>query len=336
MDFVDIVSLNYYKFVKPSKVKVFLKEIENSNYEFSLDSDLREVGFQEIEKANKLNVLIIPFFDERFPQSLKLIKDPPLLLYVKGNFKGFSNDSFAIVGSRKSTAYGRSIAYKTAYELSSLGITIVSGLAYGIDGEAHRGALDGGKNTIAILGNGVDVIYPNENANLYRKIEEYSFLVSEFPLQSKPTKYNFPYRNRIISGLSLGVLVVEAEEKSGSLITATHAIEQGKEVFAVPQNITSKTSVGVNLLIRDGATPFLSVNDVLYGIKAFNKYLKKENSVNDLTEDEKEILSKIEDGDTLDKIKEKLNLNEAIILTKLTFLEVKGFIKKASGRYYKV
>lgn len=335
MDLIDAVALNYYRFFKPSEVKSFLEEFEKGNFDFELPKDLREVGFKELEKAEKSKVRIIPFFDETFPKSLKVIKEKPILLYVKGHFTGFKDESFGIVGSRKSTPYGEGIAYKVSSELSQLGITVVSGLAYGIDSQAHRGALDNGGNTIAVLGNGALVVYPRGNLSLYRRIEEVSFLISEFPLETKPAQYNFPFRNRLISGLSAGVLVVEATEKSGSLITASYAIEQGKEVFALPQNITNPTSRGTNALIKDGAIPFLDVKDILENVRIFNKFLLQYNR--DLPFDEdKEMLEKIYDGDTFDTLKEKFQMDEKELISKLTLLEVKGLLKKMGGRYFKV
>ena len=191
-----------------------------------------------------------------YPQQLKNIYDPPLKLYVLGNKQILQEKGIAIVGSRKATEYGKKVAFQFANQLAKKGINIISGLALGIDTYAHFGALQPqftGK-TIAVLGSGLDEIYPKENIELAKQIIKLGgCIISEYPLGTKPQKLNFPQRNRIISGLSKGVLIVEASEKSGSLITADFALEQGRGVFAVPGNISSKTSIGTNNLIKQGA-----------------------------------------------------------------------------------
>lgn len=336
MDLLKIVALNYMRFNKPKEAKIYLKEIfEHNSFDFEIEKEFLEFAFKEIEKAEKQNVKIIPYFSEEFPQSLLSIKDRPLVLYVKGDFEGFPEDAIAVVGSRKCTNYGKSISYKIAFDLAREGVNVISGLAYGIDSSAHSGAIDSGGRTIAVLGSGIDVIYPSDHSSLAKRIEENGFLVSEFPFGTMPLKYNFPFRNRIISGLSLGVVVVEAELKSGSLITAMHAIDQGKEVFAVPGNITSPTSEGTNLLIRDGAIPLLSVNDIFESISSLN-HIRHRKSEENLSEKECLIMELLEDGDTFDTVKERVNLDDSELLTLLTMLEVKGKIKKNAGRYFKI
>lgn len=335
MDLIDVVALNYMRFNKPKDAKPYLEEFEKNN-SFELDgrNDLRNFGKNELEKADRLEVEIIPFYSEEFPRQLLEIKQKPLLLYTKGRLKQIPLEAVAIVGSRKCTSYGKTISYKFAYELGKLGVCVISGLAYGIDSEAHKGAIESNGTTIAVLGNGVDVVYPREHLELYKEIEAKGLLISEFPLESKPTKYNFPFRNRLISGLSFAVAVVEAEVKSGSLITAMHALEQGKEVFAVPGNITSKTSRGTNELIRDGAIPVLGVDDIIENIPQL-KHLSNSAKVYKPSKEEDVILSQIEDGDTFDTILEKVNKDERELLMLLTLLEMKGLIKKSSGRYFK-
>lgn len=200
---------------------------------------------------------------KEYPKQLKSIYDPPLKLYVLGNKKLLQQKAIAIIGARKSTTYGKSIAYKIAKELSEKGINIISGLAIGIDTYAHLGALNFGR-TIAVLGSGIDQIYPKENIELARKIIKLGgCIVSEYPEGMKPERLYFPQRNRIISGLSNGVLVVEASKTSGSLITVEFAIEQGREVFVVPGDITRKQSEGCNELIKDGATIILSSQEII-------------------------------------------------------------------------
>lgn len=205
-----------------------------------------------------------------YPERLRNIYDPPLNLYVLGNKEILNKKGIAIVGSREATSYGKKVAFKFAKELSEQGINIISGLAIGIDAYAHLGNLQAqdtrvsiGK-TIAVLGSGIDNIYPKDNIEIARKIiKTGGCIISEYPCGTKPDKLHFPQRNRIISGLSNGVLVVEASEKSGALITIDFALDQGKEVFAIPGEITNKNSKGCNELIRDGARMVLSVQEII-------------------------------------------------------------------------
>ena len=207
--------------------------------------------------------------NNEYPNQLKNIYDPPAKLYVLGNRYILNQKNFAIVGSRKATEYGKKVAMQISKELSENGLNIVSGLAIGIDSYAHLGCLqvkDAGK-TIAVLGSGLDVIYPKENRKLAEQIiNSGGCIISEYPIGSKIEKNNFPQRNRIISGLSEGILVVEASKKSGALITAEFGIEQGKEVFAVPGDINREQSEGCNLLIKDGANVVTSSQDIIYVI----------------------------------------------------------------------
>ncbi len=208
---------------------------------------------KEVEGAEKANCRLIPYACEDYPPLLKQIGDPPLVLYVRGDVKVLSQYAVAMVGTRRPTAYGSSVAHRLARDLAQRQLVIVSGLARGIDAASHRGALETDGKTIAVLGSGIDVIYPRENKRLAEKIMEHGAMISEFPLGTAPTPENFPIRNRIISGLSLGAIIVEAAEYSGSLITARLAVEQNREVYAVPGNITSAQSFGTNLLIKQGA-----------------------------------------------------------------------------------
>ena len=202
---------------------------------------------------------------KEYPERLKNIYDSPKKLYVLGNKSLLQRKCVAIVGARESTLYGKNVAYELAIQLSQRGIVIISGLALGIDTYAHIGALQGG--TIAVLGSGIDNIYPKGNIELARKIiKNNGCIISEYPLSSKPERLHFPQRNRIISGLSEGVIVVEASKKSGALITAEFALEQGKEVFAVPGDIKRKQSEGTNKLIKDGAMIVTEYKDILENI----------------------------------------------------------------------
>ena len=208
---------------------------------------------REIKKAEKEDIKIITFRDTSYPKALSLISDPPLVLYVKGEVKETDRLSVGIVGSRMASDYGKRVTREFVSELGKAGFTIVSGLAKGIDAEAHRTALKVGVRTLAVLGCGIDVVYPEENRKLFSEIPSSGAIISEFPFGTPPSKENFPQRNRIIAGLSLGIVVIEAAERSGALITARLAIEEGREVFAVPGPITSPLSCGTNKLIKDGA-----------------------------------------------------------------------------------
>lgn len=218
---------------------------------------------EEIRRVDAAGVELVSFTDSNYPARLRAIADPPPLLYIKGHLRTEDDKSVAIVGSRSASEYGRRVARDLARGLSSLGFTVVSGMARGIDGVAHEAALNSGGRTIAVLGSGVDRAYPPEHDRLYQKIIENGAVISELPIGTRPAAFNFPARNRLISGLSLGVVVVEATEKSGSLITAALAVEQGREVFAVPGEVGSSRSRGTHRLIRQGAKLVETVNDII-------------------------------------------------------------------------
>lgn len=210
----------------------------------------------------------IIFNDEDYPEILKEIYDPPKCLYVIGNKEVLNGKNIAMVGCRENSEYGKKAAYYFSYNLSKAGLNIVSGLAKGIDSYSHIGALAANEKTIAVIGSGLDNIYPKENVELARKIiETGGCIISEYPLGTKPEKRNFPARNRIISGISEAVIIVEAQEKSGTLITADFALEQGRDLFVVPGNINSKNSIGTNKLLQEGAYPITSYMDVLKTLK---------------------------------------------------------------------
>ena len=208
---------------------------------------------RDLEASAKAGCQVVAYSSDDYPPRLKQIPDPPLVLYVRGDVKVLSRYALAIVGTRRPTAYGSQVAQRLAHDLAQRQLVIVSGLARGIDSAAHRGALEAAGKTVAVLGSGIDVIYPRENKRLAEQVTECGALISEFPPGTSPAPENFPIRNRTISGLALGVVVVEAAEYSGSLITARLALEQNREVFAVPGNITSAQSFGPNHLIKQGA-----------------------------------------------------------------------------------
>ena len=248
---------------KKSLEKLDLKESEINNI---LENEEKRNLEKYVNYMVKHNILLVSCFSEKYPDSLKFIDNRPVFLYIRGNIENLYEDCIAIVGSRNASIYGRNVARKIAKELADRNINIVSGLAAGIDKFAHLGALESktGK-TIAVLGTGIsdNEIYPFENKKLFENIlESKGTIISEFKLGTKPLKYNFPLRNRIISGLSKKLIVVEAAQNSGSLITADFALEQGKDIYAVPGNITSENSVGTNELIKQGAYLFNKIDDL--------------------------------------------------------------------------
>lgn len=233
-----------------TKYNLVLQQKESENFE----------KYKKITK--KLAVELINSESKHYPRQLKNIPEMPYSLHLKGKQNLFENKIVGIVGSRKSSAYGNEVAYKVGKILSNKGYTVISGLAKGIDAYAHKGALEGEGSTIAVIGSGLDYIYPKENTKLFLDVSKKGLIISEFYLGTKPLSYNFPRRNRIISGLCDFLIVIEATHKSGSLITVNHAIKQGKDVLAVPGEIFSKTSEGTNMLIRDGAYPLISLDDL--------------------------------------------------------------------------
>lgn len=218
---------------------------------------------RELELIDEYGCQIVTFYDAAYPPLLKEIDIPPLLLYVRGELKPEDALSIALVGSRQAKDYGRRVSYQLSFQLAQRGLTVISGFAKGIDTCAHRGALEAGGRTIAVMGNGLSLIYPAGNSELAEKIIESGALISEFPMGMKPRGENFPRRNRIISGLTFGTVVVEASNRSGALITARLASEQGREVFAVPGEIFSELSTGTHKLIDNGAKLISTVDDLL-------------------------------------------------------------------------
>lgn len=290
-------------------------------------------------KIEKNNINVLTTLDEDYPESLYNIPDRPAILYYRGKLKSEDKLSIGIVGSRKATAYGKWACERFTRELSEMGITIVSGLATGIDTYAHKMALESGGRTIGVLGNGLDIIYPKNNHKLYNELANNGCIFSEYPLGTEPFPYNFPQRNRIISGLSLGIIVIEAKEKSGSLITAHHGLEQGKDIFAVPGNINSIYSGGTNKLIKDGARPLLDIDDIIeeiYELQIICQERKKSGfDFSDLSIDEEKIMKIIIEGPVhSDNIVIKTGIDISTVMSILTGLELKGMIKELSGRVF--
>ncbi|MGQ9646241.1 MAG: DNA-processing protein DprA [Thermodesulfobacteriota bacterium] len=295
---------------------------------------------KELVLLKQVGAKVMTIRDASYPARLKEIYDPPPLLYVRGNLEEEDGLALAIVGSRKTTPYGRWITEKISEELARQGITIVSGLARGIDSFAHWGALSGGGRTIAVLGSGVDVVYPPENRSLYHKILNQGAVLSEFPMGSPPEAGHFPKRNRIISGLSIGVVVVQASADSGSLITANYALEQGREVFAVPGNVGSESSRGTHQLIKDGAKLVESGEDILEEIlpqwrKEKEAAQEVERPARDLTEEEKVLYECL--GETplhIDVLIRKSAFDPGKVSSLLLNLELKGLICQWPGKCF--
>lgn len=290
--------------------------------------------------------------EDYYPPLLRQIYDPPPIIYFYGDIGATKKPSLAIVGSRRHSLYGKEIAYKLASELTERGFTIVSGMARGIDTWAHKGALAAGGKTIAVLGCGLDICYPPENKGIKEKIQSAGAVLSEFPPGNPPLPQNFPRRNRIISGLSLGTIVVEAGEKSGALITADYALEQGREVFAVPGNISSPYSRGCHRLIKQGAKLVERVEDIIEEISLFvcqedlsSPGFKEEGSPGSPDNSEKDkVHLKPEEKALLNIIPyEPLTLEEIVSLSEMPLfqvnallleLELKGVIKQLPGKYF--
>jgi DNA processing protein len=301
--------------------------------------DWKLVG-KQLELMEKNQVQLLTFKDEAYPENLKAIYDPPPFLFIKGEIEERDRNAIAIVGSRAASPYGKKIAEKIGRELAKRGITIISGLAWGIDSIGHLAALKENSRTIAVFGSGLDVIYPSENRKLAEKIIRNGAILSEFFMGTKPERPNFPRRNRLISGLSLGVVVIEAGPKSGALLTAQHALEQNREVFAVPGNIGAKTSEGTNKLIKEGAKLVTKVEDILEELKMITTLEQKERSriekdLSQLSEAERIIYNLITDEPYhIDKIAQNTNVATSQALSTLLSLELKGFIKQLSGKMF--
>lgn len=297
----------------------------------------RDVSLEQVwERIQSLGVQVFTWDDEAYPRHLKEIDQPPPVLYVRGTLKPEDEWAVAIVGTRKVTAYGRQVAEDTATVLAHSGVTIVSGLARGVDSIAHQAAVNAGGRTLAVLGNGVDLVYPPENRKLATQVIEHGALISDYPLGTQPDGVNFPPRNRIISGLSLAVVIVEAGQTSGALITASFAVEQGRDVFAVPGNINAPQSQGTNRLIRDGAQPLLSPQDVL---EALNLTMVTEHQAARVTlptDPVESRLYKLLSGQPMhvDEIRAQADLPIEAVSATLAMMELKGMVRQVGGMNY--
>lgn len=305
--------------------------------------------YRELELADKAGVAVTTVFDPAYPSSLRSLPDPPIVLYSWGSWTGTDSErSIAVVGSRMATHYGRLCAKTISHDLAEAGVTIISGLARGVDTEAHAGALDAGGRTIAVIGAGLNRLYPQENGNLARRIADgYGAVVSEFPMDMPPSRTTFPMRNRIVSGWSRATLVVEASGRSGALITARMAAEQGREVFCIPGPVDRHSSDGCHALIRDGATLASSASDILHdmkwaspeqGLPLFSPRSPSPSAqAAPPTPEEEEILHAIRLGfNTIDTLCASLGKPAGAVTPLLSRMQITGQITPDAGGYFSV
>ncbi len=304
-------------------------------------TEARNRARRELALLVPSDISLLSCTSPQYPPALLSIADPPVLLYCRGSLSCLEHTALAIIGSRSATEYGKRVSAKLATQLAALGITVVSGAAYGIDASAHRGALDAGGATVAVLGCGIDVVYPRPHSGLYQEIVDSGLLLSEYPLGTPPEGFRFPARNRIISGLVRGVIVVEATRKSGSLITAALAVEQGRDVFAVPGRIDSPKSAGTHCLIQQGACLVQSVDDILAEI-AWHSTGSRDtagteplNAASAPSSEEKVLLDTLEPYPMdIDSLIRKTGLAAVEIHALLLQLELKGLIRHLPGQQY--
>ena len=289
---------------------------------------------EEIEKALKADTAILTFFDGAYPSELKEIHDPPIVLYVKGRLPEKKHPRIAVVGSRAASLYGLKMAERVSRELAAAGMVVVSGLAIGIDTAAHKGALSAKGWTLAVLGGGISKIYPAENKKIAAEIVKTGALISEYPMDFYPKPGNFPVRNRIISGLSRAVLVAEARVKSGALITADLALEQGRDVYALPGPADSTKSEGSNALLKQGAHFITGAEDIL---REYSTDLRKTQTKKiSVTEEEKKLLSLLGGPEALhlDEIITRSEFPTQKAMGLLSVLAIKGAVQELPGKYF--
>jgi len=297
-----------------------------------------EAARKQMALAEKLGAEIIPLDHPAYPLLLRQIPDPPALLFVKGDRGLLSLPGVAVVGARAASSYGLRVTRNLARRLAAAGLVVTSGLALGVDAAAHRAALEAGGKTIAVLGCGLDICYPAHNRKLQKEIAAKGLLVSEYPLGTRAERFRFPARNRIISGISRGVLVVEAGERSGSLITASMALEQGREVFAVPGSIDSSRSRGAHMLLKQGARLVQDENDILAELEmaAAPDAAKKDRTDAGLGENEKKVLSRLDAyPQSVEEIKAATGIDMAALNQALLVLELEGLAEVLPGRRYR-
>jgi DNA processing protein len=314
-------------------LKGFRKETADNIRNFRLWDEVERYE----RETEKKGIKVVGYNDPLYPAALKEVEGAPVVLYMKGEYLPDDRFGIAVVGSRKYTDYGESVTQRISGELSAAGFTIISGMARGVDTLAHRSALVSGGRTIAVLGSGPDVCYPSENNGLMERIVSSGCVISEFPPGTPPNRENFPRRNRLISALSLGVLVVEAAPGSGSLITANYAVEQNKEVFAVPGNITSRNSEGTNRLIRQGAKLVLEAGDIIEELAPVLKGFitaRRQEAV-ELSEEEKSLCRVLSrEPMHIDAVSREASLPAHKTLEVMLSLELKGVVRQSGGKRF--
>lgn len=356
MDKEYLVFLSTFPSFGPQRLKLLLSYFETAEKVWNAsDKELKDVGIKDeilkkflahrekfngdryLKELKEFKIHTITLHDKQYPQNLKEISDPPHVLYVKGTIVKKDDVAIGVVGSRKMTSYGKDVCEMLVRDMAANGITIVSGFARGIDTTAHKTALRNNGRTIAVMAGGLDQIYPPENSHMVKDVSEHGALISEYPLGYPYLPTSFPHRNRIISGFSKGILIVEAQKKSGTMWTTTHAVEQNRTVFAVPGNITSLNSEGPNLLIHDGAKMVLSARDILDELGVDGQPVLQDTL---FPADQIEVnLLKVLDLEPLhlDEVGRITGLGIHEVSGKLTVMELKGMVKHlGSGVYKKV
>jgi DNA processing protein len=313
--------------------------IERTLAENIHQADYSALAQQQLEAAAREQCLVLKFWDPEFPALLKKIYDPPVVLFVKGELRPEDENALAVVGTRTPTEYGKIVTERLTTALVVHRLTIVSGLARGVDTVAHQSAIKSGGHTIAVLGSGLDIIYPPENRRLAQEISQHGAVISEYFFGAKPDAANFPRRNRIISGLTLGTIVIEAGESSGALITAHAALEQGREVFAVPGSIFSPKSLGPNRLIQEGAKLVTSVDDILaelpQQLDIFSKLQAPTAPVISLNETEQKVMSRLSHEPMhIDLLTRQASMPASQLLAVLLDLEFKNAVKQLPGKFF--
>lgn len=294
---------------------------------------------QQLEEMEAHGVGVLTYWDDAFPDRLKRIYDPPAFLFYKGQTETLNDKMFAVVGTRLPSSYGKMITEQLTAELVSNGFTIISGFARGVDTQAHKAALKNSGATVAVLGNGLDTIYPSENKKLFEQIIEHGLFLTEYPMGTKPDAGNFPKRNRIISGMSSGVLITEAGQKSGALLTAGYALEQNREVFAVPGGVFSGKSAGSNTLIKNGAKLVQNIDDILEELEgqfpSVASHKKESPALSKLDGIYKKVFENL-DSDPLhvDQIALRAELSPSEVLSALLTLELGGYIRQMAGKMF--
>ena len=323
------------------KSRVDLDFINDRNYNKIFNQDSINSFKSYLDKVNKYGYNYVTILDDDYPHNLRYIDDRPALLFYKGRLD-YEKDknSIAFVGARKCTDYGKWACKSLTQEVASAGVTTVSGLAYGIDAACHKATLEVGGRTIGIIGCGIDKIYPKQNRKLYEDLEEKGLILSEFPLGTEPISYNFPKRNRIISGLSLATVVIEAKEKSGTMITTRCALDQGKDVFAVPGNINSIYSKGTNKLIQEGSKLITTGADIIEELDYLLDIneVRSEIDLSDLEADELELVKYIDENpnSTADILSASLNISIDEINYLLTSLELRDYIENIGNNEFTI